>query len=80
MAGENEKTKNSVKKNTWIPKKVKTWVAVILSLVVFILVIQNTQTVVVSILFWNRPMPLVVLILFVFLIGMLVGYVLRRKR
>lgn len=80
MAAEDEEPKRPVTKHPLVSRKVKTWTAVILSILVLILVIQNTQTVEVSIYFWNRPMPLVILILFVFFLGMIVGYVVRRKR
>jgi uncharacterized integral membrane protein len=60
--------------------KIKLWLAVVLSVIVFVLVVQNTQAVTVSVLFWNLQVSLIILIPFVFLVGLVVGYVLRRKR
>jgi uncharacterized integral membrane protein len=76
MVEENGEPRSSVKK-AWT---VKVWLAGALSVLVFILIIQNTQAVTVSILFWNLQVSLIILIPFIFLIGMVVGYVLRRKR
>lgn len=60
-------------------KKVKIGLAVALSVIIFILVIQNTQPVRLRVIFWDLTMSLVLLIPFVFLLGMVVGYILRRR-
>lgn len=60
-------------------KKAKIGLAIVLCIVVFVLVIQNRQAVTINVLFWNLHISLVLLIPFVFLIGMVVGYVARRR-
>lgn len=81
MVDENEKPqaplKKGIKKNG---PKIRLWVAIALAVVIFILVIQNTQAVTVSVLFWNLQISLVILIPFVFLVGLVIGYVVRRRQ
>jgi len=78
MARETEK-KNS-KKKPLIGRKAKMRIGIALALLVGIVVFQNRKAVEVKVFFWDRPMPLVILLLLVFLSGMLLGYVLRLKR
>jgi len=60
-------------------RKVKLGVAVVLGVLVLVLVIQNRGAVTFNLLFWNFAISLALLIPFVFLLGMVVGYVLRRR-
>lgn len=79
MVEENGEQRDPVRKGKNL-RQIKVWLAVALSVVVFILVIQNRQTVTVNVLFWNLQVSLIILIPFIFLIGLVVGYVMRRKR
>lgn len=79
MVEENGEQRDPVRKGK-NRRQIKVWLAVALSVVVFILVIQNRQTVTVNVLFWNLQVSLIILIPFIFLIGLVVGYVMRRKR
>jgi len=60
-------------------KKLKLGGAAALGLVVLIVAFQNLNPLKVRLLFWDASIPGVVLLPFVFLLGMVAGYVLRRK-
>lgn len=79
MAGEIEQQPGKKKKRPLLGKKVRNWIAAIISILVLIVVFQNTSSVEVRVLFWRWPMPQVVLMLLIFLCGTLLGYVIRRK-
>lgn len=79
MAAENEEPESPVKKNSVLKRKVKIWVAVVLSVLVFVLIIQNRHPVDVRLFFWEFKVAGIILLPFVFLVGIVVGYVVRRK-
>lgn len=75
MANENEATRGSMTN----VRKAKIGLAVICSVIILVLIIQNRGPVTLNLLFWNFPISLALLIPFVFLTGMVSGYVLRRR-
>lgn len=50
-------------------------VLVVLSVVLLVIVLQNTETVTVKVLFWDLAMSRVLLILFTGLVGFVLGFV-----
>lgn len=76
----NNEKKVETKKPAKSSIKFKSWVAGVLSVIVLVLVIQNRHPVEVELLFWEFHVSGVILLLFVFLIGIVVGYVVRRRR
>jgi len=54
----------------------KTLTALICTFVVLIVMLQNTQTVTVHILFWQILLPQILLIFLTLLAGLLIGYLL----
>lgn len=54
--------------------KPKTIAALIIGFVVLIVMLQNTQTVTVHILFWQIMLPQILLIFFTLLPGLAIGY------
>lgn len=86
MVEENEETRRpvTVTRQSVVSKKVKIWLAVVLSAIVIVLVIQNRHPVNVKILVWEFPVAGIILLPFVFIVGAIVGaivgYIMRRKR
>lgn len=60
-------------------KKVKIGMAVILGILLVLLIISNRDSVEISLIFTKVNTPLFLLVPFVFLLGMVIGYILRRK-
>jgi uncharacterized integral membrane protein len=56
--------------------KPKTMVALFFAFIVLIVMLQNTQTVIVHILFWQIVLPQILLIFMILLAGLLIGYLL----
>ncbi|MDZ4345371.1 MAG: lipopolysaccharide assembly protein LapA domain-containing protein [Candidatus Binatia bacterium] len=54
----------------------KTLTALCCGFVVLIVMLQNTQTVIVHILFWQIVLPQILLIFLILLAGLLIGYLL----
>lgn len=54
----------------------KTLTALICSLVVLIVMLQNTQSITIHILFWQIVLPQILLIFLTLLAGLLIGYLL----
>jgi len=65
-------------------RKAKIGGAIFLCLLLLILIFQNmsaaTSPITIRIFFWEAGLPPILLIPFVFLVGMIAGYVLRRKK
>lgn len=60
-------------------KKLKLWGAATLGLLVVIVAFQNRHPLEVRMLFWDPKIPGMVLLPFVFLLGMVAGYIIRQK-
>jgi len=58
------------------PMKPKTLTALVCGFVVLIVMLQNTQTVTIHILFWQILLPQILLIFLILLAGLLIGYLL----
>ena len=56
--------------------KSKTMLALFFGFVVLIVMLQNTQTVIIHILFWQIVLPQILLIFLILLAGLLIGYLL----
>ncbi len=56
--------------------KPKTLFALFFGFVVLIVMLQNTQTVIIHILFWQIVLPQILLIFLILLAGLLIGYLL----
>jgi len=56
--------------------KPKTMIALFFGFVVLIVMLQNTQTVTIHILFWQILLPQIMLIFLILLAGLLIGYLL----
>lgn len=67
------------KKSGVSAKKVRTWAAIVSGVLILIVVLQNLHPLPVKILFWQPEIPGIILLPFVFLLGMVVGYIVRRK-
>jgi uncharacterized integral membrane protein len=61
-------------------RKIKIVLASILTLLLVIIVIQNSGAIMLRVLFWDVRVHLVLLIPLVFLVGLVVGYVVNRRR
>jgi len=61
-------------------RKIKVVLATILTLFLVIIVIQNSGAIMLRVLFWDVWVHLVLLIPLVFLVGLVVGYVVNRRR
>lgn len=63
--------------------RIKLVIGIVLSILVLIIMFQNTETVVTRLLFWELPMPRFVLLLVMLLIGFILGVVtmtIRKRR
>lgn len=63
--------------------RIKLVIGIVLSILVLIIMFQNTDTVVTRLLFWEVPMPLFVLLLLMLLVGFVLGVVtmtIRKRR
>lgn len=60
-------------------KQIRTWVAIILTIIVLVIVLQNWQHLSITILFWNFQVRGFILLPFIFLVGVVVGYIVRRQ-
>lgn len=60
--------------------KPKTIAALAFALLVLVIMLQNTQTVIIHLLFWQIVMPQILLIFLVLVAGLLIGYLLGSLR
>ena len=62
--------------------KTKTkWILVaVLAVIIFVVLIQNTEVVSIQFLFWTLTMSRILMILFLVLLGLVTGYVLGRMQ
>ena len=58
--------------------KLKSIILIILSVLAFVIIIQNTQVVTVQLFFWQLFMSRIVLILVMMAIGVAIGYIIAR--
>lgn len=63
-------------------QKTHTIIVVAILVLLLLLVFQNLRTVIVSFLFWDRPIPLAVFAIIIFLLGFATGnfMIIRKKR
>lgn len=56
------------------------WLALVLVILVIIFIAQNTATVSISLLWWTLSSPLWVTLAGVLLVGLIIGYIISRRR
>lgn len=56
------------------------WLAIVLVILVIIFIAQNTATVSISLLWWTLSSPLWVTLAGVLLVGLIIGYIISRRR
>jgi uncharacterized integral membrane protein len=63
-----------------MPKNLHTWISAGITALVVILIVQNLATVEVTFLFWAIALPRALLLFLVFVVGVLVGWIVKSAK